>query len=64
MGGGPPITGDVLHGRPAAVLARAHEAAVREAAALDRAGIGDVRIDTDGRAVGDVAEEITGRAHW
>jgi adenylylsulfate kinase-like enzyme len=64
LGGGPPIAGDVLRGQPAAVLDRAHEAAVVQAAALERANIGDVRIDTDGRSVDDVAHEIIRRAGW
>jgi hypothetical protein len=64
LGGGPPIAGDELRGRPAAVLARAHEAAVAQAAALDRADLGDVRIDTDGRSVEDIAQEIIRRAGW
>jgi hypothetical protein len=51
LGGGPPIAGDELRGQPAAVLAQAHEAAVTQAAALGRAGIGDVSVDTDGRSV-------------
>jgi adenylylsulfate kinase-like enzyme len=63
-GGGPPIAGDELRGRSDAVLARAHEAAVAQAAALDRADIGDLRIDTGGRSVEDVAHEITQRLGW
>jgi hypothetical protein len=63
-GGGPPIAGDVLRGRPAAVLAEAHAAAVVQAAALDRANLGDVRIDTNGRRVEDIAGDITARAGW
>ena len=64
LGGGPPVAGDALRGRPAAVLARAHQAAVAGAAAPDRAGLGDVRIDTDGRSVEALAREITRRAGW
>lgn len=64
LGGGPPIAGDELRGQSAAVLAQAWEAAVAQAAALDRADIGDVLIDTDGHSVKDVADEITKRVGW
>jgi len=64
QGGGPPIAGDELRGRPAAVLAQAHQASSTQAVALERAGIGDVRIDTDGRSVEDVAREIARRIRW
>jgi broad-specificity NMP kinase len=63
-GSGPPIAGDALRGRSAAVLAAAHAAAVAQAAALERAGIGDFRVDTDGRPVGDVARTIVRRLGW
>jgi hypothetical protein len=63
-GGGPLLAGDVLRGRPPAVLARAHEAAARQAAELDRAAIGDVRVDTGGRSVDAVAGEIVHRLGW
>lgn len=64
LGGGPPIAGDVLRGQPAAVLAQAHEAAATQAAALEHATIGDVRIDTDGRSVDDITGEIAKRVRW
>ncbi|MET8153597.1 hypothetical protein ACIBSW_35850 [Actinoplanes sp. NPDC049668] len=63
-GGGPPIAGDELRGQAAAVLDRAHEAAVAQAEALEFAGIGDVRIDTDGRTVDDLAQEIVRQCDW
>ncbi|MCI4061190.1 AAA family ATPase [Micromonospora sp. R77] len=64
LGGGPPIAGDELRGRPPVVLAQAREAAVAQAAALDRADIGDLRIDTDGRSAQDIAQEIITRTGW
>ncbi|WP_203820228.1 AAA family ATPase [Paractinoplanes ferrugineus] len=64
LGGGPPIAGDELRGQPAAVLVQAHEAAAVQAAALEHASIGDVRIGTDGRSVVDVVNEITRRVGW
>lgn len=64
LGGGPPIAGDVLRGQPAAVLDRAYEAAVRQAEALELASVGDVRVDTDGRTVNDIAQAILTRSGW
>ncbi len=64
LGDGPPVAGDVLRGQSAAVLAQAHEAAAMQAAALEHAGIGDVRIDTDGGSVDDVTGEIAERVRW
>jgi hypothetical protein len=64
LGGGPPIAGDELRGRPAPVLDRAHAAAVAQAAALERTGVGDVRVDTDGRTAEDLAAEIARKAGW
>jgi hypothetical protein len=62
LGGGPPIAGDELRGQPAAVLDRAYGAAVAQAAEQERSGVGDVRVDTDGRTVDDLAREIAGRS--
>jgi hypothetical protein len=64
LGGGPPIAGDELRGRPAAVLERAYEAAVAQADSLERAGIGDVRIDTDDRTVDDLTRQIVRSIGW
>lgn len=58
LGGGPGIAGDKLRGQPTAVLDRAHEAAVAQAESLERADFGDVRVDTDGRTVADLAHDI------
>jgi hypothetical protein len=56
LGHGPPIAGDDLVGQSDAVLQRAADRATADAEALDAAGIGDVRIDTDGRSVSEVAD--------
>lgn len=64
LGGGPNIAGDHLRGQPRAVLDRAHDAAVAQAAALQRAGLGAVRIDTDGRTADDVTAELVRRSGW
>ncbi|GAA3609991.1 hypothetical protein GCM10022236_09600 [Microlunatus ginsengisoli] len=61
---GPPIAGDALAGQPADVL---HEVAVRataEAAAQQRAALGDVWIDTDRSSPREAAREILRRTDW
>ena len=63
-GDGPPIAGDPLREQPAAVLTAAHEAAVAQADALERAGLGDLRLDTDGRSVTGLTEEIAATIGW
>jgi hypothetical protein len=63
QGGGPPIAGDELNGQPAAVLERVAEEAVAHAEALDRAGVGDVRLDTDGQTPDETAREILTRGY-
>jgi predicted ABC-type ATPase len=60
-GGGPPIPGDEIRGLPPEVLARLAADAVEEAAALDRGGIGDVCVDTDGLSVTEVAQAVLSR---
>lgn len=62
QGGGPNLAGDELRGQGAAVLDRAHREAVAEAAALERAGLGDVRLGTDGRSPHDLAADIVSAA--
>jgi hypothetical protein len=57
-GHGPAIPGDGIKGLDADGLHRIAEQAAREAAALDRAGAGDLRVDTDGRSVHDVVGQI------
>ncbi|MEV6159024.1 hypothetical protein AB0L53_52715 [Nonomuraea sp. NPDC052129] len=57
-GGGPAIPGDELKGLDPEALRRVAEQAAREALSLDRAGAGDLRIDTDDRSAQEVADEI------
>ncbi|GAA2418028.1 hypothetical protein GCM10010404_90800 [Nonomuraea africana] len=57
-GEGPALPGDQLRGLDSAALRRAAERAARDAAALDRAGAGDLRIDTDGRSAQEVAAQV------
>ncbi|WP_431899870.1 hypothetical protein [Nonomuraea sp. bgisy101] len=61
-GGGPAIPGDELRGLGPAALHRIAERAAREAEALDRAGAGDLRVDTEGRTVEEVAAEVRVRS--
>ncbi|MEU6726595.1 adenylyl-sulfate kinase [Nonomuraea wenchangensis] len=64
-GGGPSIPGDGLRGLGPDALKRVAEHAAREAEALDRAAAGDLRIDTDGRSVQEVAADVRARAgNW
>ncbi|MEO6086717.1 MAG: hypothetical protein ABIQ18_26745 [Umezawaea sp.] len=61
-GGGPGLMGDELRGQsPATLRDRAAEAA-RIADALDRADIGGLRIDTDGRDVAELADLVRAEA--
>jgi gluconate kinase len=63
-GQGPLVAGDELAGQPPAVLRRAADRAAADAKALDDSAIGDLRIDTDGRPVRDIAAEILLRLGW
>jgi hypothetical protein len=56
--------GDPLRGRPAAHLSHAADLAAAQADALERAGTGDLRIDTDGRTVEEITEAILARTSW
>ncbi|WP_188191905.1 hypothetical protein [Nonomuraea sp. SYSU D8015] len=60
-GGGPAMPGDALKGLDQGALRRVAERAAGEAEALNRAGAGDLRIDTDGRSVHEVAAEAMAR---
>lgn len=61
--GGLELAGDQLLGQPDVVLRRVIERAVRNADELERAGIGDLRVDTDGRGVDEIADDIRSLAH-
>ena len=63
-GGGPPIPGDELVGRPEDELRRLAEREAAHAAELDRAGLGDVRVDTDGLTVAQTARAVRERTRW
>jgi hypothetical protein len=55
---GPGLVGDVFRGRPEAELRRRAREVASIAAALDRSGIGDTVIDTDGVTVADLASQV------
>lgn len=56
--------GDPLLGQPAPALRRAADEAVAGADALERAGLGALRVDTDARTVGEAAGDVIARAGW
>jgi hypothetical protein len=56
-----PQPGDPLIGRPAAYLRLVAARAAAQADALDRSGLGDLRVDTDGLSVAEAADLITRR---
>jgi hypothetical protein len=58
------LAGDELIGQPAVRLGHFLDQAATEAKMLEHAAIGDLRIDTDDRAVQDIAQEILGRTGW
>ncbi|MEJ3745690.1 AAA family ATPase [Actinomycetes bacterium KLBMP 9797] len=58
QGGGPDVPGDWLRGRPEAFLRDVAAAAASSADALDRAAVGDLRLDTDGRSADDAARAV------
>jgi hypothetical protein len=61
QGLGWPQPGDPLIGQPEARLRLAAERAAAEAEALDRSGLGDLRIDTDGLSVSEAADLVSRR---
>lgn len=56
-----PQPGDPLIGRPPAYLRLVAAQSAAEAKALERSGLGDLRIDTDGQTVAEVADQIAHR---
>ena len=56
-----PQPGDPLIGQPEAHLRLVAERAATDADALDRSGLGDLRIDTGGLSVGEAADLVTRR---
>ncbi|WP_062215433.1 hypothetical protein [Streptomyces sp. NBRC 109706] len=54
---GPQLPGDPLRGRSTEELLAHAEASARTAEALERAGVGTVRVTTDGRTIEDIATE-------
>ncbi|GIG68141.1 AAA family ATPase [Phytomonospora endophytica] len=63
-GGGWAQPGDPLFGAGERFLRDAAESAAEEAAALEREGIGDFRVDTDGLTAAEVAEAVAVRSGW
>ncbi|WP_211840425.1 AAA family ATPase [Saccharopolyspora hirsuta] len=64
QGGSWPQPGDPLLGLPAAQLRQAAEAAAAQAEALERAEVGDLRVDTDLLTAEQAAEEVIARTGW
>ncbi len=62
-GGSWPQPGDPLRGQPAEYLRRVADQATADANALERAGVGTVRIDTDGRTVAEAVDLIAAMTH-
>ncbi len=56
--------GDPLLGQPTPVLRRAADEAAADADALERAGLGALRVDTDARTVDEAAGEVIALAGW
>jgi adenylylsulfate kinase-like enzyme len=56
--GGPRLVGDPLLGQPTDVLLSVADAAADEADRLERARLGDLTVDTDGRTAADVAAMV------
>jgi hypothetical protein len=56
------MAGDRLSGAAPAALDHIAAEAARDAAELERAGVGDFTVDTDGRTPTDLAAEILTRA--
>jgi adenylylsulfate kinase-like enzyme len=63
-GGSWPQPGDPLLGRPTADLLQVAGRAAADADALERAAVGAVRVDTEGRTVEEAADAIVARTGW
>ncbi|MGN6793893.1 MAG: hypothetical protein ACTHJW_16015 [Streptosporangiaceae bacterium] len=63
-GGSWPQPGDPLLGQPAEYLHRVANRAVANAGALERADVGTIRLDTDGRTVAETVNLIAAAANW
>jgi chloramphenicol 3-O-phosphotransferase len=64
QGGGWSQPGDPLEGRSTEHLLQIADRAAVDAAALERAAIGDLCVDTDASAVEEAAAEVIARAGW
>ncbi|HEX7993188.1 MAG TPA: hypothetical protein VF506_04650 [Streptosporangiaceae bacterium] len=63
-GGSWPQPGDPLRGQPPEYLHQVADQAIDDAKALERAGVGTVRVDTDGRSVAEVADLLAAATGW
>jgi hypothetical protein len=61
-GYGPPLAGDELVGRSAAVLSEAADDSIREAEIMQRLDLGDFVIDTDDLSIAAVASAVLAHA--
>ncbi|MDG4787094.1 hypothetical protein O7626_14345 [Micromonospora sp. WMMD1102] len=61
---GPADPGDALKGQSAARLRQIAAEAAADAEALEGAAVGDLRVDTDGRTVPDIAREVVRHLGW
>lgn len=59
-----PQPGDPLRGQPDGYLRRVADQAAADAERLERAGLGELRIDTDGRATSDATDLIEALTAW
>ncbi len=63
-GGSWPQPGDPLQGKSAEFLDRVADQAAAEAQSLERAKVGDIRIDTEGRSVNEAVDLIAAATGW
>jgi broad-specificity NMP kinase len=64
QGFGPDIPADELKGQPAALLRHIADRAAADAEALETTSVGDLRIDTNGRPVQDIVQEVLFATGW